>query len=215
MSERVAFVTGASRGIGKATAVALAAGGLRRRDHGPHGGGGRGARALVDAEVVRHVSSARQPLVDRRVRARHGPRGTHRAGRPARPCVARRGRDDSCSTLGVTSTSSCTTRATSGPATWTASSTRRSSCSRSSSTGTCSPARAEQAAAPVDDRARRRHRREHHVGVGLRGPHEAGRRRRLGHGLRRSRRARSNASPASSRSSSATRASGASTCSPV
>ena len=66
-SRGVAFVTGASRGIGKAIArvtsprpgydVAITA---RTR------AGGRGARALVDAEGVRHDAAARQPARTRR-----------------------------------------------------------------------------------------------------------------------------------------------------
>ena len=75
-------------------------GGLRRRDHGPDVGGGRGARALVDAEGVGHVAAARQPVVDGGARARHGPRRADRAGRPARPRVARRRGDEGARHVG-------------------------------------------------------------------------------------------------------------------
>ena len=148
-------------------------GGLRRRDHGPDPGRGRGARALVHGQGVRHVASAREPLVDRRARARRGPRGADRARRPARPRVARRRGGQGPRHVGARrrrrAQRALHRPGSHGPVPRHADRAARKTTRRQRARR----ARVEQAAAPVDDRARRRHGREHHVGVGIRRPHQA------------------------------------------
>ena len=71
MSDRVALVTGASRGIGKAIAISLAEAGFdvailaRTLEEGEE-------RALVDPEGLGHLRAAREPHVDGGARAQAG-----------------------------------------------------------------------------------------------------------------------------------------------
>ena len=112
--------------------------GLRRRDLGAHGPRRRGARALVDAEEVEHDAAARQPRGDGRARRGRGPRGVHGAGRPARRRVARCRRRARARALGRARRRRAQRPLHRPRATWTGSSTRRSSCSRSRSGATSS-----------------------------------------------------------------------------
>ena len=138
MSERVAFVTGASRGIGKATAVALAEAGFDVAIM---------ARTLEEGEAREHSSTVKasdtSPLPGSLSSTAALVRDTGRDAlivqatcSTARRSAPRRSRV--LDTWGHVDVVVHNARYI-GRATWTASSTRRSSCSRNSSTATCSP----------------------------------------------------------------------------
>ena len=107
MSEKVAFVTGASRGIGKAIAVELAGAGYDVAITARHGARGRRARAQLDA--ASGPTRRRCPARSTRPPSSSAPTGQRCltvAGRPARPPVARRGGRRGARANGATSTCS-------------------------------------------------------------------------------------------------------------
>ena len=132
MTRRVAFVTGASRGIGKACAVHLARAGFDVAVT---------ARTVRDGEEREHSSTVRRsdtrPLpgsltATAEERARRRPGGARLAGRPPRPGVARRRVATVQERWGGVDVLVNNGRYM-DRATWTISSTRRPGCSTSTS----------------------------------------------------------------------------------
>ena len=214
MTEQVAFVTGASRGIGKATAVELAKAGFDVAIM---------ARTVEEGEAREHSSTLKASdtsplpgsLVSTAALVRDdGPRGADRAGRSARSGVARRCGGDRPGSVGARRRRRAQRPLhrprTHGPLPRHADRAAREADRRQRARA----ARLEQAAAAVDARAGRRLHRRHHVGVGVRRPHQTRGRGRLGHGVRHLQGRRSNGWPGSSRSSSPIEGSDASTCNP-
>ena len=106
MTRRTAFVTGASRGIGKAIAIELADAGydVAITARTVHEGDAREHSSTLQRSDTSPLPGSLDATADL-VRAA-GRRVPHRARRPARPPVARVARPTRCSRSGATSTCS-------------------------------------------------------------------------------------------------------------